>query len=229
MRPSRNPYATSWDLRVACALISLDLIDPFLSELGFDRDNIAAARDAARKFLVGWHASASEEIDPWLNSVRNEYGDSVAERMAELVDALAHPGPIHLSWIELMVKIRGGIGSRWEADLPPNILEWFRAAAGTYLAGSDQIHQRVDELVAPITEWDITLLTQDFYPGDTDEDPDSRRFDPGSWLWAYLDKLHWERFRERLRSHLTPEELNHLVAWGDEVIATKRWPLSSSL
>jgi len=113
--------------------------------------------------------------------------------------------------------------------MPFKRLEWFRAAAGTYLAGSDRIHQRLDEIAAPITEWDVGFLAEDFYPGGSDADPDARQFDPGSWLWAYLDKLHWARFQEQLRSNLSAEELNQLVVWGDDVIATKRWPLSISL
>lgn len=212
---------------MACALISLDIIDPFLRDLGFVGDDVAAARNAARKFLSGWHAFAAEGANAWLDSIRSEYGNSVAERITELSDALAHAGPVHFSWNQLMVKIGEGIGS--EADIPPNKLEWLRAAAETHLAGSDQNRQRLEDLAAPVTEWDVALLTENFYPGDNDEDPDSRRFDPGSWLWAYFDKLHWERFREQLRSNLTPEELNRLVAWGDDLLAAKRWPLSISL
>ena len=113
-----------------------------------------------------------------------------------------------------MAKLQDGIGLGSEADIPPHKLEWLRAAAGSYLAGSDHIHQRVDDLAAPMTEWDMALLKEDFYPGDNDEDPDSRRFDPGSWIWAYLDNLHWEQFRAQLRSNLTAEVLAQVLDLG---------------
>ena len=104
MKRAPNPYARAWDLRVACALISLDIVDPFLSDLGFGRDDGAAARRVARKYLVAWDTASNEAADAWLGSVRTNAGNAVVDRVAQLADALAHPGPSDLAWIELMVK-----------------------------------------------------------------------------------------------------------------------------
>ena len=105
-------------------------------------------------------------------------------------------------------------------------LEWFRAAALAFLAESDHIDQRLDALVEPVTEWDVSLLSEDFYPLDSDEDPDSGRFDPRSWLWMHMDKRSWQRFRALLRESLSVQELDELVSWGNSVIVG-RWTLSS--
>ncbi len=225
MKRAPNPYARAWDLRVACALISLDIVDPFLSDLGFGRHDGAAARRVARKYLVAWDTASNEAPDAWLGSVRTNAGKAVVDRVAQLADALAHPGPSDLAWIELMVKVRDGVGSGSDPGTPSK-LEWFRAAGLAFLAESDHIDQRLDALVEPVTEWDVSLLSEDFYPLDSDEDPDSGRFDPRSWLSMHMRKRRWQRFRDLLRESLSVQEVDELVSWGNSVIVG-RWTLSS--
>ncbi len=238
LRPLRD---RSWDLQVACALTSLDMVEPFLSDLGFSRDDGVAARQAARRYLratrsqgqrepySGERSSYIENPTAWLTSVRNREGALVADRIAQLTNALAVPGPNHHSWIELMVKLEGEIQHGFSPRLPPDKLAWLINAAKEHLAKSDQIDERLDGLdTAHLSRWDAKFLSESFFPRDYGEDAAAAHFDPRSWLSMLLDKHLWQRFVEQLRSNLTDQELDELVSWGNSVIVL-RWPLGESL
>ena len=211
---------------MACALIGMDVVEPFLAELGFSGDDGAAARQAARKYLLDWRHR--DDVGTWLASVREGQGPRVADRIAQLSDDLATPGPNHLPWVELMVKLEGPKGMQTKPRLGPAKLAWLRHAATVYLAESGHISARVDALgSAKLSGWDEKFLSEDFYPADNEQDPDVR-FDPGAWLWAWLDKRHWERFRDQLRSKLSTQEVDELVSWGNTVIDA-RWSLAQAL
>ena len=224
---------------MACALISMDVIEPFLGELGFSRDDGGAARRAARRYLLDWRSreqggsewsrgASEDDAEIWLASVRESYGALVADRIAQLSDELATPGPNHLPWIELMVKLEDKAAMQTKPPLSRAKLLWLSNAARVYLAESDHIHARIEALgFAELSEWDAQFLSEDFYPADREDDP-STHFDPGAWLWAWLDKGHWERFRDQLRSELSAKETGELVSWGDELIDS-RWSLSRAL
>lgn len=229
----------SWDLRVACALISLDVVEPFLAEMGFSHDEGAAARQVARTYVIEWRSREvvrSDEsiggtaLDPevWLASVRESHGAFVAERIARLSDDLATRGPNHLPWIELMVKLEDEATLSSGPQLTRGRLAWLRDAARIYLAESDHIHGRIVTLgSAKLSPWDRQFLSDDFYPADSAKDTGAD-FDPGAWLWAWLDDRHWQRFREQLQSNLSPREIQELVSWGNGVIDS-RWSLSHAL
>jgi hypothetical protein len=216
----------SWDLRVACALISMDVVEPFLDELGFSGDDGAAARQAAREYLLDWRLR--DDAETWLASVREGHGPRVADRIAQLSDDLATPGPNHLPWVEFMVKLEDPEGIQTKPRLGRAKLAWLRHAARVYLAESGHINARVDALgSAKLSRWDAQFLSEDFYPADSEDDAEVH-FDPGAWLWAWLDKRHWERFRHELRSKLSAQEVDELVSWGNTVIDA-RWSLSQAL
>ena len=227
-----TPHDKSWDLRVACALISLDVIEPFLGELGFSRDDGEAARQAARRYLLDWRSrgqgASQDDAEVWLASVRESNAALVADRVAQLSDELATPGPNHLPWIELMVKLKDKAAMQTKPRLSRAKRLWLGNAARVYLAESDDIHERIEALgSAELSHWDAQFLSEDFYPADSEDDP-STHFDPGAWLWAWLDKQHWKRFRDQLRSKLSAKETDELVSWGDGVIDS-RWSLSRAL
>jgi len=217
---------------VTCALISTDVIEPFLGEMGFSRDDGEAARQAARRYLLDWRSrqqgASEDDAEVWLASVRESYGALVAERIAQLSDELATPGPNHLPWIELMVKLEDKAAMQTKPRLSRAKLLWLSNAARVYLAESDDIHARIETRgSSQLSQWDTQFLSEDFYPVDSEDDP-STHFDPGAWLWAWLDKRHWERFRDQLRSKLSAKETDELVSWGDKVIDS-RWSLSRAL
>lgn len=238
MRSDHRPDE-SWDLRVACALMSLDMVEPFRAELGFSRDIGATARQAARKYLLDWRlreqrgpddSGTGSQLDPgaWLASVRATAGSNVADQIAQLSDELAAPGPNHLPWIDLMVKLEHHAANQSVPRLTQGKLTWLRKAARLYLAESDHLHARVDALAsAKLSPWDAQLLSEDFYPAVSEED-DYVHFDPGAWLWAWLDKRHWQQFRDLLRVGLSAQETDELVSWGNGVIDS-RWSLSLAL
>lgn len=217
---------------MACALMSMDVVEPFLGELGFSHDDGQAARQAARKYLLDWRSreqrASEDEAEVWLASVRESDAVLVADRIAQLSDELATPAPNHLPWIELMVKLEDKAALQAKPRLSRAKLLWLSNAARVYLAESDHIHARIEALgSAELSRWDAQFLSEDFYPADSEDDP-STHFDPGAWLWAWLDKRHWERFRDQLRSKLSAHETDELVSWGDGVIVS-RWSLSRAL
>ncbi len=82
-------HGKAWDLRVACALVSLDILEPFLAELGFRRDDGAAVRQAGRAYLDEW---LRDDAEAWPASARQTHGEVIADRIAQLSDELATPG-----------------------------------------------------------------------------------------------------------------------------------------
>ena len=237
---SSGRAGTYWDLRVACALISLDIVEPFLDELGFRGDNGTAARQAARTYIDEWRsreqggsdlsrAALNDAAEAWLASVAEVQGAYVAIRIAELSDELATRKPHHLPWTGLMVALEGRSTKHSKPRLNAAKLAWLKKSARAYLAESDRLHTRIDALhSAKLGAWDGQLLAEPFYPPGNDEDTHGVHFDPGSWLWAWFDQVHWERFRYVLRDRLSAHELDELVSWGNGVI-DPRWSLSEAL
>jgi hypothetical protein len=142
---------------VACALIGLDIVEPILGELGFSRDGGAAARQAARKYVLDWRfreqstsdrsgATSKDDAEAWLASARETYGVSVADRIAQLSDEFATPRPNHLPWIDLMVKLENQAAKQSQPRLSQAKLAWLRKVASIYLAESDHLHARIDAL-----------------------------------------------------------------------------------
>lgn len=229
----------SWDLRVACALISLDLVDPFLAEMGFNQDQGPAARQVARAYVTEWRSreeirsdrneDASDlDAEAWMASVGERNGALVADRIARLSDDLAVRRANHLPWIELMVKLKDKAIVASAPQLLQARLAWLRKAARLYLAENGHIHARIDSLLSTqLSLWDRQLLSEDFYPSDYEGDTGAQ-FDPGAWLWVWLDDRHWQRFREQLQSNLSAGEIEELLSWGDGVIDS-RWSLSLAL
>lgn len=229
----------SWDLRVACALISLDLVDPFLAEMGFSQDQGTAARQVARAYVTEWRSreeiqsdrsedASDRDAEAWMASVGERSRALVADRIARLADDLAGRRPNHLPWIELMVKLKDEAIFASAPQLLQVGLAWLRKAARLYLAESGHIHARIDSLLSTdLSLWDGQLLSEDFYPSDYEGDTGAQ-FDPGAWLWVWLDDRHWQRFREQLQSNLSAGEIEELVSWGDGVIDS-RWSLSRAL
>lgn len=237
MRPDSR-RDKSWDVRVACALISMDVVGPFMAEMGFSSDEAAGVRHVARTYVIGWNSrevrsdesEGASGLDPevWLASVRERNGALVAERIARLSDELAVRGPNHLPWIELMVKLKDKDIFASAPRLLQARLAWLRKAARLYLAESGHVHARIDSLLSTeLSPWDRQLLSEDFYPSDYEGDTGAH-FDPGAWLWVWLDDRHWQRFREQLQSNLSAGEIEELVSWGDGVIDA-RWSLSPAL
>ncbi len=217
----------------------MDVIEPFLGEMGFSRDDAGATRHAARRFLLDWPfrdqgraersgGASKDDAEAWLASVRESHGALVADRIAQLSDELATRGPNHLPWVELIVKLEDKAAMQTKPRLGRAKLAWLNNAARVYLAESDHLHARIDALgSAELSPWDAEFLSGDFYPADSEGNP-STHFDPGAWLWAWLDQRHWERFRDQLRSKLSAEELDELVSWGNKLIDS-RWSLSQAL
>ena len=228
----------SWDLRVACALISMDVVGPFLAEMGFNRDEAEGARQVARAYVTEWRSreircdrseDASDlDAEAWMASVGERNGALVADRIARLSDDLAARRLNHLPWIDLMVKLKDKAIFASAPQLLQARLAWLRKAAKLYLAENGHIHARLDSLLpTELSLWDRQLLSEEFYPSDYEGDTGAQ-FDPGAWLWVFLDDRHWQRFREQLQSNLSAEEIEELVSWGDGVIDS-RWSLSAAL
>src|SRR5256885_8150896 len=82
---SGGVHGKAWDLRVACFLVSLDIVEPFLAELGFRTDYICAVRQAARAYLADWPIDNAET---WLAPADQTYGkpslDAVDKSPAKL-------------------------------------------------------------------------------------------------------------------------------------------------
>jgi hypothetical protein len=148
----------------------------------------------------------------------------VADRIAELSEDLAVLAPSHLSWIGLMVELTRQVRGGSEPQIKAEKLAWLRKAATQYLAESDHLDERLGGLDSNLSSWDAKFLAQPFYSS-LGEDDDSDRFDPRAWLSARLDKRRWRQLQELLRAHLSAEELDTLVAWGN-LILDPRTPLS---
>ncbi len=228
----RSKIARAWDLRVAGALVSLDMVDQFLRDLAVDPDKASLMRQAARDYLRAWPSTTpdgtyidgppeSADPDEWLELTRDRYGDAVAEGLADLAKRLTARARRHDSWIELMGRLADEARGGSRPSIEDSKFEWLRTAAEEYLNASGQLRDRLDDLeTVERTAWDSDFLSTTFYPPDSSDDPGSL-FQPGPHLWRLLDNQHWERFRPKLNERLSAQDLEALVSWADRAGVTR--------
>lgn len=214
-----------WDLRVATALLSLDVVDPFLPDLGFRRTQAWTVRRVAREFLDPWRPPVApksrkkgvpqQSPQEWLSNVRSRYGRSVAGKISALSDTLATENvnaAERLAWTELLVRLdaeltRGSVPSVGEEKLGR-----LGRLARSYLTSMARLDSRLEsDLRPPRSNWDKQLLSRAFYrEGGRADD----RFDPEPWLAELLKSRLWTRYRNKIKEVLAASEISALVAWG---------------
>lgn len=218
---------------MACALLSLNAIEPTLEDIGFKHSEAGQLREMCRQYLELWaadeRASASSastdgpplDTEAWLDHVRKDHGQSLATRLAELSSRLANrPGAVARDgWTELMVRLPQEVERDSMPHLPAQKLQAFRTLADRHLEAMKRLDERVEYLgdASSGSEWDRALLESNFYPDDNDEDQAARRFDPKPWLWQLLSDGEWRTFAESLRHELTETEILELVSWGKAI------------
>jgi hypothetical protein len=209
---------------VACSLLSLDAIEPYLGEIGFQRGDASDLRAACREYLdaatrenFDRHSSGSpSDPERWLDRLARDHGKPLASRIANFVDRLvgARPDSSRHGWTELMVSLVRQPSGESSLPLQPSKVEVIRRVSDHHLKSMKQLDDRVEQFGASLTsQWDKELLERDFFPND-DEDVEARRFDPKPWLWDLLSDTQWRTFAENLRSELTPSEIDLLVTWA---------------
>ena len=217
-----------WKLRVACALLSLDAIEPYLEDIGrFRRSDAPALRALSRQYLERWGdgddgpggpAEKDVAFDPqaWLDLIRQEYGEGLTSGITDLADALVTgtSASSRHGWTELMAKLahEHQVGST--PDVPPIKFQAFERISTKHLESMEGVRRRIDEFAKSMsTAWDKSLLQVDFYPND-DEDQESRRFDPKAWLWELWSDRQWQSFATSLHRELTLLEIDKLLSWA---------------
>jgi hypothetical protein len=217
---------------VATALVSLDMVDQFLRDLGLEAEEGTAMRQAARDYLRAWPSTTpdgtyidgppeSADPDEWLALTRDRYGDAVAEGLVDLAKRLTARLRRHDAWIDLMGRLASETRGGSRPSIEDTKFEWLRTAAEEYFDASDQLRDRLDDLeTVERTAWDFELLSTTFYPPDASDDPGSL-FRPGPHLWRLLDNQHWDRFRPQLKERFSAQDLEALVSWADRAGVTR--------
>jgi len=175
---------------VACALLSLDAIEPTLEDIGFRRSEAGELREMCRQYLDllaaeerGSGSSASTDRSPldtdaWLDHVRKDHGQSLATRLAELSSRLAYrPGAVARDgWTELMVRLPQEVERGSMPHMPAQKVQAFRTLADRHLESMKRLDERVESLgdASSGSEWDRALLGSNFYPDDNDDDQAAR-------------------------------------------------------
>ena len=216
---------------MASALLSLDAIEPYLEDIGFQRDETSQLREIARQYLKLWEAAdqindssrlgdgSSLDTTQFLDRVRSNYGESLAARLAEMPSRLAvRPGAAREAWTELMQKLPQDLARGLKPNLPAHKLQAFMALAGHHLEALRRIHGPAESLAlaASQSDWDRHLLAGNFYPIDDGDDESERRFDPVPLLWQLLSDREWRSLAEDLRKELSEAEILDLVSWGKD-------------
>lgn len=220
-------YRSLWNLRTTCALLSLDIVQPFWDELGFGGSLGDDLRDASRQLLQIWWDQEggnavdtdkleSEGLEYWRDWIKQGWGESVAMALIAISDELHMPelGSWQHAWTELLARLPSEIDQGSRPPISPTKLEAVLEAARRYTTASKAAHDRVDAIsTATASAWDDSLLRRDFYP---DDEPSDRKFDPDTWLWKLLNEREWRRFAADLRDALTADELQAFIIWGAE-------------
>jgi hypothetical protein len=219
-------YQQLWNLRVACALLSLDAIEPFLLVIGFRQDRAPTLRAICREYLAAWEqrGDVGEESEAgrlrssaelWLDRVARDQGQTVAIDIVHLADSLSSRAttPERPGWTELMARL-----AREPAIVPPQLppakFEVFKRISNRHLESMKLVHKRTEEFAGSLTSaWDMSLVQGEFFP-DGDEDEESSQFDPETWLWDLLSDIQWRSFSAELHQNLTAAEIDLLVSWA---------------
>ena len=218
LRSTRSPI---WDLRIACAVLSLNLVEPFLRDLGFRPTEGKLVRRISRELIRPWLVRNNSSVSPedlilkqapgaWLRDLSLRYGRSLARRFGALSNSLAETsryGSERLAWTELVMTSHS-LASISSVD--PSVLETFSRLSRNYLRTEARLDDRVKLLaIRPRSVWDKHLLSAPFFDR---EDLPENRFDPGPWVSALLRQRQWLRFRASLIANLSPSNLTALVS-----------------
>ncbi len=220
---------------MACALLSLDAIEPLLEDIGFKLSEALQLRDVCRQYLELWKSDdrytgtttsthePSADSAEWLAGVGRDHGESFVARLLTLSSRLGsrHGGLARDGWTELMVRLPQEVERGSKPHLSPKKLQALKTLANGHLEAMKRLHERVESVAAEAlsSDWDQRLLESNFYPADDEhaDDEGARRFDPRGWLWELLAVTEWRSFAESLHMELSDSEVEELISWGKAI------------
>jgi hypothetical protein len=212
----------SWNLRVTCALVSLDVLKPFCRDLRIQPSQYESIRRISRDYMRTWldrgRKGQRNRNNPtpaagsdWLQAVASHHGKAKARLFEALNNELAalHPGASQrLAWTELMVTISESRGRSADSSTKDWLAE-FEVLSRQYLRRASDLDRRLESTsFRPRTAWDKRLLSTRFFPG-----RDSR-FDARSWIEALLRNRLWTKFQGNLQQSLRSDQIADLVSWA---------------